>query len=215
MKLLLTSAGITNSSIADALTTLVGKPADQTKVCLIPTAANVEEGNKDWFIDQFNNLRKYGFGWIDVVDPSAAGVEWRARMAKADVIFVSGGNTFHLLDQVRQKLFDRWLGTQLDQKVYVGVSAGTILATPHIDVATIEPADENITDVDDFSALNLVPFEIEPHCTGERFDTIRRYAEEKGREVYAIDDNTAIQVIDKEVSVISTGKWEHYARSVV
>src|SRR6476660_561281 len=109
MKLLLTSAGIRNLTIADALIELTGKPASETKVTVIPTAANPEPGNKDWFIAQFTNLLRFGFSFIDVVDPSAAGVDWRKSLEPADVLFVSGGNTFHLLHQVRQTGFDGWL----------------------------------------------------------------------------------------------------------
>lgn len=42
-------------------------PAD-TKVDLVLTAALAEQGNKDWFLEQINKLRKYGWQWIDIVD---------------------------------------------------------------------------------------------------------------------------------------------------
>ena len=51
MKLLLTSGGITNKSIADALFELVGKKPEDTALVFIPTAANVETGDKSWFIN--------------------------------------------------------------------------------------------------------------------------------------------------------------------
>lgn len=51
MKLLLTSAGITNKSIAKAVLDLTGLPAKEIKLVFIPTAANVEEGDKEWLID--------------------------------------------------------------------------------------------------------------------------------------------------------------------
>ena len=71
MKLLLTSNGISNQSIANALESLADKKANAIKIGFIPTAANVEGKNKDWFVNQFINLRKFGFNWIDVIDPSA------------------------------------------------------------------------------------------------------------------------------------------------
>ena len=210
MKLLLTSGGVRNRSIAAALVELVGKPAGETKVAYIPTAANVEEGNKDWFISQFLCLWRYGYNWIDVVDPSATNVDWRTRLSDVDVIFVSGGNTFHLLDQYRQTGFGDWLTENLGSKVYVGVSAGTIVATPTIEIAGVEPGDANLPNLADLTSLGWVDFEVEPHCDQARFATIEAYAESRSNSVYAIDDATAIRVENGSVDVISEGTWNHY-----
>lgn len=210
MKLLLTSAGITNQSIAKALVELCGKPAEDIKVGFITTAANVEEGNKDWYINQFTNLHKYGFGWVDVVDPSAADVNWQERLKEVDVIFVSGGNTFHLLNQYRKTGFGEWLRQNLESKVYVGVSAGTIITTPSLDVCTIEPSDPNLPGLDDITGMNLVDFEIEPHCDEQRFVIMREYAKGKQNKVYAIDDQTAIKVDGGNEDPISEGNWKVY-----
>jgi dipeptidase E len=120
---------------------------------------------------------------------------------------MSGGNTFHLLDQVRKTGFGDWMSDQLGAKVYVGISAGTIITTPNIEVSTIPPSDENHPELTDLSGMGWVDFEIEPHCDTVRFDTMRQYATDKQRKVYAIDDQAAIKVVDKEVKVISEGTW--------
>jgi dipeptidase E len=211
MKLLLTSAGLRNQTIASALQALVGKGPEETKIGFVPTAQNVEIGNADWFIDQFMHLREYGFGWIDVVDPSADGVDWRTALRDMDVVMVGPGNTFHLLDQVRKTGFDTWVKENLETKVYVGISAGSILATPRIDVAGLPPGDNNLVGITDLSGMNLVNFEIEPHCEGERFATVEQYAHEHNRPVCAIDDQTAIQVVDNQVHVVSEGTWKRYS----
>lgn len=210
MKLLLTSGGIRNRSIAQALTDLVGKSPNEAKVAYIPTAANAQEGNKDWFINQFLCLWRYGYNWIDVVDPSAAGVEWRTRLEETDIIFVSGGNTFHLLDQYRQTGFGDWLTDNLESKVYVGVSAGTIIATPTIEIAGLEPRDPNVSNISDLAGLGWVEFEVEPHCDEARFEVVQRYAEKSPNPVYAIDDSSAVQVDGNSVTVISEGVWRKY-----
>lgn len=208
MKLLLSSAGLTNKTIADGLVKLVGKPAGDTKVALIPTAALAEEGNKDWFVGQFLKLYDAGYTWVDMVDPSASEIDWQTRLSDVDVIFVSGGNTFYLLDQWRKTGFGEWLGQNLHDKVYVGVSAGTIITTPDISVSTIEPADKNLPGIKDLTGMGWVDFEVEPHCEGARFDTIKEYAVDRPGMVYAIDDATAVQVVDGEVSVLSEGRWD-------
>lgn len=208
MKLLLTSAGVTKRSIAAALVELVGKPPGETKVGFVPTAANAEASNKDWLINQFLNLWRMGYNWIDVVDPSAAGIDWKARLQDVDMIYVSGGNTFHLLDQCRKTGFDTWLGKNLKDKVYVGGSASSIIVTPTIEIASLPIGDENLPGLTDLTGFTWVNFEIEPHCDKDRFAVVEKYAASKPYPVYAIDDLTAIKVIDGKVEVISDGSWQ-------
>ena len=99
MKLLLTSGGITNKSIADALFELVGKKPEDTSLVFIPTASNVEKGDKDWLIDDLVNLKKQNFKSIDIADISAIDKKlWLPRMEEADVLFFEGGNTYHLME---------------------------------------------------------------------------------------------------------------------
>jgi dipeptidase E len=208
MKLLLTSAGITKRAIADTLVELVGKPASSTKVAFIPTAANVEEGNKDWYINQFLNFWRFGFNWIDVVDPSAPDVAWQERLRDVDVVFVSGGNTFHLLNQMRMTGLQKWLNENMQTKVYVGVSAGTIVAAPTIGVANMPPPDSNVAGLKDLSGLGWVDFEIEPHCDKDRYALVEQYAQKCPYPVYGIDDQTAIKVAGGKAEVVSEGFWK-------
>lgn len=181
----------------------------EIKTSFIPTAANVEKGNKDWFIYQFTQLQNFGFTWIDVVDISAPGVDFKHRLEHVDVIYVSGGNTFHLLDQVRKTGFDVWLEQALATKVYVGVSAGSILATPSI--ASIDDGDENFLDLIDLTALALVDFEVSPHMsTHVSVEANDSYAKTISNMLYAIDDNTAIAVDGDVIEIISEGEWRKY-----
>lgn len=210
MRLLLTSSGLSTRHIGAALQRMVDDAPSQVKVGFIPTAANVEEYNKDWVVNQFLSLWRYGFNQIDIVDISAAGVDWEKRLDQVDLLYISGGNTFHLLDQARKTGFDTWLQRNIDTKVYVGSSASTILVTPSIAVAGLEPGDENIPGLTDLEGLGLVDFEIEPHCDQQRFKAIKEYAAGCSNPVYAIDDTTAITVIDGQVDVISSGSWEKY-----
>lgn len=209
MKLLLTSGGITNTTIAEALATLVAKPLKNVKVGFVPTAANYEAGNKDWFVRQLVHLQQFGYEWIDIVDPSAADVSWATRLADADVIFVSGGNTFHLLNQFRKTGFDKWLQTALDHKVYVGASAGSIVATPSIEGSGVEGGDRNSVKLRDLKGLNLANFELLPHIgNGIAVQTAERYAQMTQNVFYAIDDETAIKVDSNKVTVVSEGRWQ-------
>jgi dipeptidase E len=211
MKLLLTSAGITNQSIANELARLASKDLSQIKIGFIPTAANVEEGSKDWFINQLTNLIQYGFNWIDIVDISSPGFDWKKRLAEVDVILVSGGNTFHLLDQVRKTGFDIWLKENLGKKVYVGISAGSIIVTPTIAIASIDNGDINIPGIEDLSGLSLVRFEVSPHTPENvSHEANKIYLKTIRNDLYALDNNSALSVEKTSLKVISEGEWIKY-----
>jgi dipeptidase E len=209
MKLLLTSAGIVNPTIEQAFFKLVGKAPADIKVAFIPTAANAEDGDKvAWFFRQYEDLRRIGINWIDMVDFTFPDIDWQARLDVCDVLYLTGGNTFYLLDQIRKTGFDSYLKTALASKVYIGGSASSITMTPTIDVAAIPPGDPNLPNLTDLTALNYVDFEIEPHCNQARFETVEAYARENSKTVYAIDDQTAIKVVDGNVEVVSKGDWK-------
>jgi dipeptidase E len=211
MKLLLTSGGISNRSIAAAFNELVAKTPSEVKIGYIPTAANAEAGNKDWVINDFINFWRYGYKWIDIIDPSAASVDWKNRLADVDVIMPSGGNTFHLLDQVRKSGFGDWLKENLKNKVYVGGSASSILMGPTIGTAggLGTRGDENLPKLADLTGLNLVNFEIAPHLpVWISFDQVKDYATKNSKKVYALDDQSAVKIVDGKVEVVSEGQWE-------
>src|SRR5919199_547808 len=211
MKILLTSAGITNNTIARSFLDMVGKPPAEIKLAFIPTAANVEEGNKaEWLFEQYETLKSLGIRWIDMIDFAAADVNWRARLAECDVLFLTGGNTFYLLDQMRKHDVGNYLKEALKTKLYVGTSASSIVMGTSIDVANIPPSDPNFPGLTDLTGLKFVNFEIEPHCDEPRFETIRQYAKSRAQGVYALDDQSAILVVDETITVVSEGKWQHF-----
>lgn len=88
-------------------------------------------------------------------DPAKAIQEARA-------IAVGGGNTFHLL----KELYDKDLLNNLRDKVrdgipYVGWSAGSNVACPTIQTTNDMP----VVEPPSFKALNLLPYQINPHYT--------------------------------------------------
>lgn len=209
MKLLLTSAGVATQAIADKLIELVGE--GNRKVGFITTAANVEPGNKDWYINQVLNLQKYGFDWIDFIDPSAAGVDWKTRLKEVGVVFVSGGNTFHLLDQARKTGFDGWLKQNIEHIVYVGVSAGSIVVAPSIGIAPVDDGDENLPGLTDLTGFNLVDFEVSPH-TPEMVSVPANeaYAKSIKNKLYAYNDKSAVCVVNGKLDIIGDGQYREF-----
>src|SRR5208337_2344419 len=98
MRFLLTSCGVTNASIARALFDLVGKKPEATTLAFVPTAANAEQGDKGWLIDDLVNLKGLHFKSIDIADISAIDQKlWLSKIEQADVLYFGGGKRYHLM----------------------------------------------------------------------------------------------------------------------
>lgn len=211
MKLLLTSAGLKNKSIFDALIEMVGKPANKISVAFVPTAANYERGDKSWLIDDLVNLKERNFKSIDIVDISGLQKEdWIEAFSTADVLFFGGGNTFHLMYWVEKSGLKKILPSLLKTKVYVGISAGSCIAGPTIYNSVQNLFDEKYK-LKIENGLRLVNFQIIPHLNSPYFSKIREgYLREASVDlnepIYAIDDDSAIKVVGDNVSIVSEGK---------
>jgi len=220
MKLLLTSAGLANDSIVKALSNLVQKPFSELKIAFIPTAANLEEGDKqDWFIKDLINLKELKFNSVDIVDISALPKEiWLERLKEADVLYVEGGNTYHLMYWFNQSGLSEILPELLKTKIYVGVSAGTVVATPSIINARSEK--QLLLDIKEIAynnGLSLVNFMIEPHINSvwfkdSTFDNLEKRSKEYKYPIYCLDDNSAIKIDGDKVEVISEGEWKLFEK---
>lgn len=213
MKFLLTSGGLTNKSIADALLDLIGKSAIDASVVFIPTAANVEAGDKGWLIDDLSNLKKQGFKSIDVVDISALPQElWQPRLEASDVLFFSGGDTFYLMHWLKKSGLAELLPELLKTRVYAGISAGSMvtgnLVLRHNKL--LYP-DEAPTKYPSNEGLGFFDFHFRPHLNSPYFPKVRReILEELAKEVkgpiYALDDQSALKIVDGKIEVVGEGE---------
>ena len=214
MKLLLTSAGLTNESIISALVELMGESAKGTRLAFIPTAANIEEGDKHWMIDDLNNCRKAGFE-VDVVDISAMTKDqWLPRLKQAKVLFFGGGNTFHLMHWMNKSGLVDILPELVKTRVYAGISTGSCVAGP-----TIYNSVQNLFgekyDLEIEEGLGLADLQFIPHLNSPHFDKIRKENLEKAsvdlkEPVYALDDESAMIVDDGQIRVVSEGVWHRF-----
>lgn len=217
MKLLLTSSGNTNKSIENELLSLLGKPFNKANITFVPTAANVEEGNKDWLVDDMNNFRKLGFASFDIIDISAVPKDiWLPSFEKADILVFGGGNVYHLLSWIRKSGLEKVLMELLKTKVYVGISAGSMVTAKHISLSTAGILYyEKTGGFKDKNGLSFVNFELRPHLNSKWFPKVRLpYLKKLAREIpysfYAIDDDTAIKVVEGKISIISEGEWKKF-----
>jgi len=214
MKLLLTSGGITNSSIVKALFDLVGKKPEDTSLVFIPTASNVEMGDKGWLIDDLINLKKQGFKSIDIADISAVEKKiWRPKLEAADVLFFEGGNTYHLMTWIDRSGLTALLPRLLKDKVYVGLSAGSMVASKDLALKISQIVyEEDLDQVENMASLGLVDFYFLPHLNSLYFknlreDFVRDAMKGMTEKIYVVDDNSALTVIDGKIEIVSEGKW--------
>jgi dipeptidase E len=213
MKLLLTSNGLSNQSIANALFELTGKPASETTIVFIPTAMNVARGSKDWFINDLYNIKKQGFKFIDIVDISALPKEvWLPKIESGDVLFFSGGNTYHLMYWLQKSGLSELLPELLKTRVYAGISAGSIITNPSIAYTSSDKIKyyEDHFSYKSETALNLVDFYIYPHFNSpkhilSRKEYLEKTAKETKKSVYGLDDESALKVVDGIVTVVTEG----------
>lgn len=214
MKLLLTSAGLANAKIVSALHKLHGKPLKGAKVVFVPTASNVEPGNKDWLIEDYVNCMNAGLE-VDIVDISALDkATWLPRLESANILFFGGGKTMHLMHWLTKSGLQQELPRLLKTRVYAGISAGSCVTGPSVFNSVQNLFDEEYEVVID-KGLGLVEFQVIPHLNSKYFPKIRtdrlKLASEKISEpVYALDDNCAVVVDGKSVEVVGGGEWVRF-----
>lgn len=214
MKLLLTSAGLTNDAIAQALSDLAGKPLTDLKLIFIPTAANTEGEDKGWLIDNLVDFQKRNFKSIDISD--IAGIEaenWQKRFMDADVICFGGGNEQYLAKVFEKIKIKDFLLSILDTKVYMGISAGSMTAGQFLSHELLRLVYPEETFEDTLAKpLGFYNFSFIPHLNSEWFAHVRKENLESIRDrfvtgVYATDDHTAIKIIDDKVEIVGNGDY--------
>lgn len=205
-RVLLTSDGVNNGMIADSLQKLVGDTPGATKIGFITTAGNPDGGGMSPHVSQLNDLSRAGYQWVVSLDVTDMRRSWRSHLDDADVVMIGGGNTYYLLDMCKRTGFDKWIADNLEKKVFVGVSAGSIILTPNIGIAGVEPADANDIGLKDLRGLSVVSFEVSPHTPEVvSVESVRRYASTTPNQIHLMDNSTAIQVNGNSIEVVSAG----------
>lgn len=213
MKLLLTSGGLTNKSIEKALFDLVGKRPEDISLCFIPTASNVELGDKDWLINDLINIHKQNFKSVSITDISAVPENiWRPQMEEADILLFGGGNTYHLMGWINKSGLAKILPKLLETKVYVGLSAGSMVTSPDLALKLSQVIYGDDMEEKPMDGLNYVDFYFLPHLNSPYFparmeEKIVEVAKTLSKKIYALDDQSALKIVDDKVEVITEGKY--------
>jgi len=219
MKLLLTSAGIKNPSIHNALVELLGKPIAEADALCITTASYAHPmagpGRAwDFISGQEPRCPMTELGWksLGVLEltalPSIDRERWVQWVEETDVLLVNGGDALYLAHWMRQSGLAELLAS-LPELVWVGLSAGSMVMTPRIGEDFVQwkpPAGGDET-------LGLVDFSICPHLApdgepGNSMAEAEQWAAGISGPAYAIDDETAFKVVDGNVEVVSEGSWK-------
>jgi dipeptidase E len=212
LKLLLTSGGVTNTSIRNALVELLGKPIEDADALCIPTA----QWGHPWCTPA--SARRFiaeqgDFGWnsVGVLEltalPGIDEARWTPWVREADVLLVDGGDATYLCHWMRESGLAELLET-LSETVWVGVSAGSMVMTPRIgDEFVSWPA------APDDRTLGIVDFSIFPHLDNpdlawNTMANAEKWAAALSGRAYAVDDATAFKVVDGTVEVVSEGRWK-------
>jgi dipeptidase E len=217
MKLLLTSAGISNKSIHRALVNLLGKPIAEASALFVPTAiypipngADIARGVICGSLgDPFCDLGWKSLGVLELTAlPSIKQELWVPNLQDIDALLVGGGDCQYLCYWMQQSGLADLLPALLRKTVYVGLSAGSMIMTRYgttFGNHTL-PAESD-------KSLGLLNFALHPHLNHEWFPenslvNLEKLAATIPLPSYAIDDQTAIKVIDGTVEIVSEGNWK-------
>ncbi len=205
-----------NDLIERALEKLVGKPLTETKVLFVTTAANTGHDDKRWLLENLNEFDRAGVAALDIID--IAGLPesvWRPHFETADVICVGGGDERYLARIFAEQRMKDELLPLLATRVYMGISAGSMVVGRYL------PAElsKEIFIEEDFGndkgeGMELLSFSFIPHLNStffslrkERLDGMK---EKFTNPVYAVDDYTALEIVDGKVAKIGEGELLHY-----
>ena len=217
MKLLLTSAGISNESIHDALVELLGKPVAEASALFVPTAIYGIRNGPDIIRrvirgslgDPFCELGWKSLGILELTAlPSIKRELWIPMLEETDALLVGGGDCQYLCYWMRKSGLADLLPTMLRKTVYVGLSAGSMIMTRYGTTYGNHtlPAESD-------KSLGLIDIALHPHLDHEWFpenslSNLEQLAATIPEPSYLIDDQTAIKVSDGTIEVVSEGHWK-------
>lgn len=235
MKLLLTSGGITNSSIHEALVDLLGKPVEESNALIIPTAiypfAEGPGGSYQMISGKtrspFTQLGWKSLGVLELsVLPSIQKENWVQAIQTTDALLVWGGDPLFLSYWLRESGLADILPS-LEKVVYVGVSAGSMAVSgifgetySNVPITSAQPLTTQSIQFDTFEktfitahGAGLINFAIIPHFNNENHTdasvvNAAIWASMLPVPVYAIDDHSAVKVTDNTVEIVSEGHWK-------
>ena len=181
------------------------KNTESKKILFIPTATNIDEYKKYIHLTQ-KAFEDFGYE-VENFDVSIFSEEIaKEKLSEAKTVFISGGNTFYLLQELKRKNLTSYLKERIENGLlYIGESAGSVIATPDIEYASIVDDKTLATELNDYTGLNLVDFYIVPHFEEEPFvessrNTVELYKDKL--DLKLINNKEAILVENNNFTII-------------
>ena len=181
------------------------KNTESKKILFIPTATNVDEYKKYIHLTQ-KAFEDFGYE-VENFDVSIFSEEIaKEKLSQAKTVFISGGNTFYLLQELKRKNLTSYLKERIENGLlYIGESAGSVIAAPDIEYASIVDDKTLATELNDYTGLNLVDFYIVPHFEEEPFvessrNTVELYKDKL--DLKLINNKEAILVENNNFTII-------------
>lgn len=220
MKLLLTSAGISNASIHKALVGLLGKPVAESSAIFVPTAIYGIAGGGEIVQkvicgsigDPFCQLGWKSLSLLELTAlPTIKHELWIPGLMETDALLVGGGDCQYLCHWMKQSGLADLLPSLLQKTVYVGLSAGSMIMTRFGTTYNNHTLPAN-----NDKCLGVVDFAIHPHLDHEWFPknslaNLEKLAATLQMPSYAIDDQTAVKVTGDGIEIVSEGNWKLFA----
>lgn len=189
----------------DKLLPLLPSAPESLSVAFVPTAGDLYK-EKPWIEEDRNKLTSMGFKVVNVDLKNKKKEELEHILGNIDIIFVAGGNTSYLLDQAQQSGFIEVVRDLVRKgKIYIGSSAGSLLAGPNIEVDKIYDDGEFNKVLNSYEGLGFVPFVVLPHADNPKYAPyLARISKEFGSkyQLKEIKDNQAIIVRNNDTEII-------------
>jgi dipeptidase E len=204
--LFLSSAGVRFPIVKEEFLKILPKKPSELNVVFINTASRVVTDNNFAKEDE-QALRDMGFA-VHVLDIAGKSEdELREEFKDKDIIFVEGGNTFYLLKHVKESGFGIVVRELIERgTIYFGVSAGTYIACPTIEMALWKREVDERYGLANMNAMNLVPFLISVHYNREKYREVLKAGISKTTfPVKILTDDQSLLVKDDVVTLVGKG----------
>jgi len=200
--LILASSG--NLIAANNLNHFLPKPLSEAKILYVTTAS--KKVNDSSYVERTRQKMdelNFSYTEFDIVGKSEE--ELKKALSDSDILYVEGGNTFYLLQAVRDTGFEKIVKEAIENGlVYWGVSAGAYIACPSIIMATWSDRFDRCG-VTDWTAMNLVPFFIKAHYTPDMLGTLKEKSNDLQLPLRVLNDDQVVMMKDGEVQLTGGG----------
>jgi len=188
--ILLTSTGLSSKNVYDKFVEI--KNTKGLEKAVIITTASLGKEENQYSQLALSQLKSAGIETVDFYDFEDQGP---GDFSSYDVIYVCGGNTFKLMKFAREASFDKEINSLLQRNgIYIGVSAGSLIVGPSIQIANEVHPDKNEAGLTDFSGFNIIDLIIFPHYSIELEEEIKSFESKNNVKIERIDNSQAILV---------------------